>query len=241
MNLLKHWVFVAAVVCVAMVLAARAADEPAKNKPPEGYVALFNGKDLTGWKGLVGNPLTRAKMTPEALAEAQKKSDAEMAKHWRVENGELVNDGGGPFLCTEKQYGDFEMWVDWMIQAGGDSGIYLRGTPQVQIWDPDNPAEKKNGADKGSGGLWNNKKGERFPLVKADRPVGEWNTFHIKMVGEKVWVTLNDKVVVDGVVMENYWDAKQAIFPKEEIELQTHSHPTRFRNVYIRELGEGKS
>ena len=123
----------AAVAVVTLVPAVPAAD----NTPPEGFVALFNGTDLAGWKGLVGNPKTRAEMTPDQLAAAQEKADAEMRAHWNVEDGALVFDGKGKSLCTAKDYGDFELFVDWKILENGDSGIYLRGTPQVQIWDLD--------------------------------------------------------------------------------------------------------
>jgi hypothetical protein len=128
------------------------------------------------------------------------------------------------------------MLVDWKISKDGDSGIYLRGSPQVQIWDPDNPKEEHNGAARGSGSLWNNQKGERFPLVRADKPIGEWNHFRIRMVGDRVSVWLNGKLVTDNVVMENYWDRKQPIYPREQIELQNHNHPLYFRNIFIKEL-----
>jgi hypothetical protein len=206
------------------------------NTPPPGFTAQFNGKDLSNWKGLVGNPLSRAKMTKEQLAEAQAKADESMRAHWKVEDGALVFDGKGQSLCTAKNYGDFEMYVTWKIPKNGDSGIYVRGSPQIQIWDPDNPHEVKNGADKGSGALWNNQKGGNRPLVRADKPIGEWNTFFIRMVGEKLTVYLNDQLVLDNVVMENYWDRKQPIFPSEQIELQNHGGPLWFKNVYIREL-----
>lgn len=82
----------------------------------EGFVSLFNGKDLTGWKGLVQNPIARAKMKPAQLAKEQAKADENMRRDWKVEDGLLVFDGSGyDNLCTEKQYGDFEMYVDWML------------------------------------------------------------------------------------------------------------------------------
>ena len=188
--------------CAFLFLPSTAA-QTADNTPPEGFRALFNGKDLSGWKGLVGNPKTRAAMKPEQLAEAQKKADEDMRAHWKVADGALVFDGKGKSLCTMKDYGDFELYVDWKIEPRGDSGIYLRGTPQVQIWD--NPA--------GSGGLYNNKQNPSKPLKKADRPVGQWNTFYIKMVGQRVTVKLNGELVVDDVVMENYWDREKPICP----------------------------
>ncbi|MFQ5811218.1 MAG: DUF1080 domain-containing protein, partial [Armatimonadota bacterium] len=105
------------------------------NRPPPGYYALFTGRDLRGWKGLVASPPKRAEMTPAELAEAQKKADERMRQHWKVEDGMIVYDGKGNSLCTVRDYRDFEMVVDWKIEAGGDSGIYLRGSPQVGIWD----------------------------------------------------------------------------------------------------------
>ena len=210
------------------------------NVPPSGWVALFNGKDLTGWKGLVLNPRSRPTLTAAEWPERQIRADRRMNKHWHVVDGVLAFDGA-PFnqadnICTVKDYGNFEMLVDWKIEKGGDSGIYLRGSPQVQIWDTEDLSQRKNGNAKGSGGLWNNQKGERFPLVLADNPVGEWNTMHIRMVGDKVTVWLNGKLVTDNVVMENYWDRSKPIYPTGSIELQNHNHPLYFRNIFVKEL-----
>jgi type 1 glutamine amidotransferase len=199
---------------------------------PAGFTALFNGKDLSGWKGLVaadGGPPARAKMSKEELAKAQTAADDEMNAHWSAEDGVLVFDGKGRSLCTARDYRDFEMLVDWKIEAGGDSGIYLRGSPQVQIWDPAKWPE-------GSGGLYNNEKNPKKPLVCADKPIGEWNSFRIKMVGEKVSVWLNDKLVVDNVVLENYWERDKPIYPSGQIELQNHGSKLYFRDIFIREL-----
>ncbi|MCP4455425.1 MAG: DUF1080 domain-containing protein, partial [Planctomycetes bacterium] len=167
-------------------------------------------------------------LSSEALAAAQTKADANMRTHWAVKDGILKFDGGGHSLATIKDYEDFEMWVDWkVLYPRGDSGLYLRGAPQVQIWDP--------GQWKiGSGGLYNNKKNPSKPTSIADNPIGQWNTFYIKMVGERVTVRLNGTLVVDNVILENYWDRKQPIFPSEQIELQCHGNPIDFRNIYIR-------
>jgi hypothetical protein len=70
----------------------------------------------------------------------------------------------------------------------------------------------------------------------ADNPVGQWNTFWIKMVGDKVWVKLNGKLVVDGVILENYWDRSKPIFPTGDIQLQNHGNTLWFKNIYIKEL-----
>lgn len=202
-----------------------------------GFTPLFNGTDLTGWKGLVGNPKTRAAMSPEELTEAQKTADESMRAHWQVEDGALVFDGKGQSLCTDKDYADFEMMVDWKILEGGDSGIYLRGSPQIQIWDTEHVPYFRHGAENGSGALWNNKKNPRFPQVKADRPVGHWNSMLIRMVGEYVTVKLNGHVVTDHVVMENLWEPNRPIYRSGQIELQNHGNQLWFRNLYIREIG----
>src|SRR2546430_9266185 len=212
----------------------------AANGPPPGFVALFNGKDLSGWRG--GDTFDHRKWL--AMPEAERTAtDAEwtvdMRKHWRVENGELVNDGSGRYATTEKDYGDFELLVEYKTVPKADSGIYLRGVPQVQIWDHTNEKEFRNGADKGSGGLWNNSAGApgKDPLVLADRPFGEWNKFRIRMVGARVTVWLNDTLVVDHSNLENYYDRKTPVPAKGPIELQTHGGEIRWRNVFIREIG----
>jgi hypothetical protein len=202
------------------------------NKPPEGFVALFNGKDLSGWKGLVADPKKRAEMSKAELEEAQRRADESMRLHWSVKDGILVFDGKGDNLCTAKDYANFELLVDWKIEKAGDSGIYLRGSPQVQIWDRD--AEPQNAV--GSGGLFNNQKHPSKPTVAADHKVGEWNTFHIKMVGESVTVSLNGQVVVDDVVLENYWERDKPIYETGSIELQNHGNTLYFRNIFVREL-----
>lgn len=199
----------------------------------EEYVALFNGKDLTGWRGLVANPITRAKMNPDTLKAAQIKADKVMQEGWVVKDGLLVFTGHGENLCTQKLYGDFEMLVDWKITKDGDAGIYLRGTPQVQIWDT---SRVDVGAQVGSGGLYNNQKNQSKPLVLADNAIGEWNTFHIIMRGDKVTVYLNGVLVTDHTILENYWDHTLPIFSKEQIELQAHGTYVAYRNIFIREL-----
>lgn len=199
----------------------------------KGFVSMFNGKDLSGWQGLVENPIARAKMKPEELAKKQAEADLKMVENWSVKDGSIVFNGKGANLCSKKMYGDFEMIADWRITKDGDSGIYLRGTPQVQIWDI---ARVDVGAQVGSGGLYNNKKNPANPLVLADNPVGEWNTFRITMVGDKVTVYLNGQLVVNNVTLENFWDRSLPIFPVEAIELQAHGTDLAFRNIYVREM-----
>lgn len=261
------------------LLATATLASAADNTPPEGFTALFNGKDLSGWYGWsTRDPADLWNMTPEERADYKKMSidgglkDAKgndkgdhLNAHWKVENGELVNDGKGLYLTTDKDYGDFELMVDYKMLPLGDSGIYLRGIPQVQIWDFTEEAKFKLGADKGSGGLWNNKNEDgKYPTKLMDKPFGEWNTFHIKMIGERVTVTFNGEVVVKNAVLENFFANKKAgylaygkkddkakdgaaekvpngwfadpIYAKGPIQLQTHGSEIRWKNVYVREI-----
>jgi hypothetical protein len=244
---------VIALLGAVMCGGAWGADRPL-NQAPEGFTNLFAGKDLTGWRGRQRDysPYAEAKLSKDELAAKQTEWNADLAKHWSVDaaKGEIVSDGHGVYLTTDKDYGNFDLWVDWlMVNHNGDSGVYLRGYPQVQVWDPENPQGVKNGAPKGSGALWNNFADNpgKWPLVKADNPVGQWNTFHIKMIGSRVWVWLNDKLTVDGQILDNYFDKTLKdlpaiyehpvpVLPHGPIELQTHGSEIRFRNVYVREI-----
>ncbi len=205
----------------------------ADNTPPKGFTALFNGKDLTGWQGLVQiNQRKKTEAEYKAQVEAATK---EAVKHWTVKDGAIHYDGKNNNLQSAKDYGNFEMYVDWKIEANGDSGIYLRGNPQVQIWD----VKGKNNPKKiGSGGLYNNRKNPSDPLLVADNPIGTWNTFYIKMVGDKVTVKLNGKLVVDNTPLENYWENNRPLPARGPIELQHHGDKLWFKNIYVKELPE---
>jgi len=210
------------------------------NQPPEGFSALFNGKDLTGFYGhATKNPETLWAMAPEALEAHKQKTHEELKAHWKVVEGILVNDGKGLYATTWKDYGDFELLLEYKTVPKADSGIYVRGCPQIQIWDPGDPASIKHGSDKGSGGLWNNSAGSpgKDPSKKMDRPFGEWNQFRVMMIGERISVWLNKENVVDDAIMENYFDRKRPVFPRGPIQLQTHGGEISWRNVFIREIG----
>ena len=208
---------------------------PRNNLAPEGFKLLFDGVNLTDWKGLVESPPKRANLSATELTAAQEKAD-QLARHnWVVSDGAVAYRGTGfDNLCTVKDYGDFELQVDWKIKEGGDSGIYLRGSPQVQIWDP--LSGKANSKHEGSGGLFNNQKNPSGPLKVADYFPGEWNHFDILMIGDKVTVYLNNELVAHNVTMENYWERDKPIYSRGAIELQAHTEPVWFRNIYIREL-----
>jgi hypothetical protein len=208
--------------------------------PDSAFRVLFNGRDLQGWHG-------RAHVDPRSIwaldaagrARAREQSLPDFQKHWRVENGALVNDGEGAYATTDEEFGDVELRLEYRTVAKADSGIYLRGNPQVQIWDTTEAGGKwDRGAQFGSGGLFNNAPGApgRDPLVKADKPFGQWNRLRIIQVGERTWVWLNDERVVDGARMENYWDRALPLWPRGPIQLQTHGGEIRWRNLRVREI-----
>jgi hypothetical protein len=216
--------------------------------PPEGFIALFNGSDLSGWHGMpTFDPRKLAAMSEEDRQKQLDEWNETIPLHWRIEEGVLINDGHGAYLTTDREFGDFEFLVDYKTVPHADSGIYLKSTPQVQIWDPTDERSIRLGADKGSGGLWNNSAGApgRDPLVLADKPFGEWNSFRILQVGARTSVWLNGQLVVDHAIMENYFDKadksltpeqRAPLFPRGSIQLQTHGGEISWRNIFLREI-----
>ena len=172
---------------------------------PEGFTLLIAAHDLTGWQDA-----------------------ATAAEHWTVENGELINDGQGADLVTAKSYRNFELRLEWKIPARGDSGVYLPGGQQVQIW----------AKETGSGGFVFNHKYAVSPSAVADKPLGEWNTFVIRLVDSKVTVTLNGQVVMQDVPVEKGVEPPLLGPVDGPLRLQKSPHNvmTTFRNIFIREL-----
>ncbi len=229
---------------VAVVGCHSFSSSQAQSAPPKGFKALFNNTDLAGWWGATTeNPRKYLALPAD---EFKKKHDAsldDIRQHWSVQGNDLVNDGKGLYLTTDKNYGDFELLLDYKTVPLADSGIYLRGCPQVQIWDSTETEKFKLGADKGSGALWNNSPGApgKDPIVKADKPFGQWNSVRVVMCGTRVWVWLNGKQTVDGAVMENYYDRKLPVPATGPIQLQTHGGEIRWRNLSIREIGSDEA
>jgi outer membrane protein assembly factor BamB len=219
----------------------------AQSKAPAGRVAstdfvpLFNGKDLSGWYGVPHfDPRKLAAMSERDRTAQLAQWRKELLAHWRVENGEIVNDGHGPYLTSEKEFEDFELLLEYKTVPQADSGIYLRWNPQVQIWDWTQGGGKWNrGADKGSGGLFNNapRAPAQEPLVLADKPFGQWNAFRIRQVGARTDVWLNGQLVVDHAVMENFWERSKPHIRRGPFQLQTHGGEIRWRNLLVRPIG----
>ena len=205
--------------------------------PGEGWERLFNGVDLKGWKAEEGHMGHWKAADPYRLTYDGKATAKE------------------PNLWSEKEYKDFEIIADWkfpgkpvkkkwaktlpsgedtdeMIEVddAGDSGIYLRGSSksQVNMWcrppgsgevygyrtDKKMPPEVRAGAT---------------PKEKADKPLGQWNRFHIIMRGDRLTVYLNAKLVIDNAQLPG-------VPEKGPIALQHHGDAVEFGNMYIREL-----
>ncbi len=216
------------VPCLTGVAAAQASDAE--------FSPLFDGKSFAGWHG---RPHIHPADYEKATEEQKAKWAAELKTHWSIEGDELVNDGHGAYMTTDESFGDMELKLKYKTVPLADSGIYLRGTPQVQIWDFTEEAKFKLGANLGSGGLWNNSPGApgKDPLVKADRPFGEWNEMEILQVGARTTVKLNGQLVVDHAIMENYWDRSLPLAVRGPIQLQTHGGEIRWKDIQVRRIG----
>lgn len=225
------------IVCTPLMLQADV-------QPPSGFASLFNGEDLAGWHAANFHQIKKSPVEFRKLPEAEQTEQlrtwwTDAIKHWSVEDGELVNDGHGAYLTTDRDYGDIELLLEYKTVPLADSGIYLRGTPQVQIWDTTEAGGKwDRNADKGSGGLFNNAKDSpgQLPLVHADAPFGQWNRVRILQVGARTSVWLNGQLVVDHAIMENFWDREQPLPARGPIQLQTHGGEIRWRNLFVREI-----
>ena len=219
--------------------------------PPAGFTVLFNGKDLSGWRGRPGgggvfSPYVEAKFTPEERAAKQKEWNADRDLHWRVDTakGEIVSDGKGVHLATEKPYGDFEFRVDWMLtQAGRRLGhLPARLSAGPALGSRRTRASRRTAPTRDRAAS-----GTTTPTTRAGGrssrptiPSASGTRWPIKMVGTRVWVTLNGKPVVVGQVLDNFFDRAQPVLPTGSIELQTHGSEVRFRNIYVREIPEAE-
>ena len=243
-RILKTRTFIILAVITSLFVQGMSADAAELNVPPKGFKALFNGKNLSGWYGWsTKNPEDLWSMSADDQAAYKKKSLEDVNQHWSVQDGILVNDGHGLYLTSEAEFSNFELLIDYKTVPKADSGIYLKAVPQVQIWDFTEEAKFGIGADKGSGGLWNNSKGAKGkdPLVRADKPFGEWNSFRIRQIGSRTWVWMNGKLLVDNAIMENYFDRSRPLFPQGPIQLQTHGGEISWRNVFVREISPNEA
>ncbi len=196
------------------------------NVPPEGFTALFDGKTLTGWKTNEGGKLAA----------------------WSVdkETGVIfVKGGGGGWLMTEKQYGDFELRLEFKVPERGNSGVALhsplKGDPafvgmEIQILDDAGHRDIQKWQHTGS--IY----GVVPPSKLATKPLGEWNKYRITCKGRQVTIVLNGEKIVDANLddyKEKTPDGKPhpgILREKGHVGLQEHGGKVEFRNLFIKEL-----
>jgi hypothetical protein len=210
------------IVCLALLSLPAWLTADDKN-PPEGFMALFNGKDLTGWKVHAG------------------KMDA-----WGVDNGVMyVQGGGGGWLITEKEFGDYEMRLEYKVPVNGNSGVAarapLKGDPayqgmEIQILDDYGPAYTKLNPAQYTGSIY----GVVPPAKRVTKHAGEWNQMTITCKGRKVKVEINGTVVVDAN-LDDYTDKHAKAHPgllrdKGHVGFQSHDGRVEFRNIYLKVL-----
>lgn len=199
---------------------------------PEGYTALMNAKSLHGWQGRFADIESVKKMSADERKNAQAEADKAMKENWMVsEEGTLIFDGRGQGISTIKHYRHFDLMFQWKIKPRGSTGIYLRGYPQVQLWDT-------RMMEVGSGGLFNNKGEGKTPLERADKNTGLWNQARVRMLEDRVWVWMNDKLVVDGARLENFYNREGKIAESGPIEIENDDNTLYFRNMFIREISD---
>ncbi len=240
--------------CAFAALTSLPTGRAADNVAPAGFVALFNGRDLSGWKVPEGD-----------------------GGHWKVLNGVIDYDAGSEArgdknLWTARPYRDFVLEVDWRIKEtpyvnpnvpyilpdgthardihgkeikmalpDSDSGILLRGDPksQANIWCW--PA--------GSGEVYGYRMDRKMPpevraavtpRTQADKPVGEWNHFEITMRGDRLTVVLNGTNVIDNAQLPGVPDegliGLQHHGSKQDGEWTGPPSLVQFKNIFMKEL-----
>ena len=191
-------------------------------EPPKGFTHLFNGKDLTGWHGWDihakgGSPArSRKNVTPRIARRKSPNGPPTRRSTGASRTANSSTTATAPTSPPTRPTATSNCSSTTRPCRTADSGIYLHGTPQVQIWDSRKRPSSSLGADKGSGGLWNNPKA-RPAKTRSCWPTSRsasGTTSASSMVGERVTVWLNDKLVVDHARLENFWDRARLPLPK---------------------------
>ncbi|QDT10127.1 3-keto-disaccharide hydrolase [Planctomycetes bacterium K23_9] len=184
----------------------------------QGFVSLFSGQDLDGWKH---------------------------SGNWRVEDGVITRSGKGDSLVYEaaKVPDDFELRFDWKVGQGSNSGLYYRPTQyEYQILDNGVHRDGKNPRSSAASLYFCMQ-----PSEDATRPVGQWNEGRVVCKGSVIQHWLNGKKVVGFDYNDPKWRFNVEMLKQRggdleargaHIKLQDHGDPVWFRNIRIRELGE---
>ena len=223
-----------AILALVAILGAGASAlaQPAAATSDAGWTTLFDGKSLAGWRAF------KSETPPPG---------------WEVKDGILVHSGKGGDLMTVREFGSFELELDFKIAVGGNSGIMYRvvtdgdapywSGPEYQILDNERHRDAKNGPDRLTGANYD----LIAPSAAASKPAGEWNTAKIVVRGSRVEHWLNGTKVVEyefgspewtRLVSENKFKA-WPIYGKAargHIVLQDHGDVVEFRNIRIKDL-----
>jgi hypothetical protein len=211
-------------VLLALLGAAPAPPSDDQEKA-EGFVPLFNGRDLTGWRCYAGKPGV-----------------------WRAEDGLLVCAGeGGGWLGTERDYSDFVLRLEYRLKPAGNSGVYLRAPEEghisrvgmeIQILDDDHPRYARLDYYQYTGSLYH----VVPPRRRVTKPAGQWNALEVRCEGRHLAVVLNGVKVVDEdldrlrqdreVAREHPGLARTA----GRLGLQNHNERVEFRHLRVKEL-----
>jgi hypothetical protein len=213
------------ILCALLACLPCPAGQVNDREKTEGFVPLFNGKDLRGWKQYGGK-----------------------AGSWAVEDGLLVcRGGGGGWLGTERDHANFELRLEYRLKPGGNSGVYIRAPEEghisrvgmeIQILDDNHPRYAKLDFYQYTGSIYH----VVAPTRRAGKPAGQWNALTIRADGRRVVVVLNGKKVVDADLDRCREDPAVA---KEHpglarttgrIGLQSHTDRVEFRRVRVKEL-----
>ena len=206
-----------ALLMVLVVTATARADDSS------GFVPLFNGKDLTGWE--------------------LKQSKGDIKDSWSVKENILACKAGGGWISTDKQYGNYILRVEWRIQEGGNSGVFLRVPGVVEGKSPSMTGMEVQILDDNSAKYKGKLKpyqfsGSIYTFVPCSKPVfkgvNTWNTFEITCKGDKVTVVYNGEKVAEADMNTSAEFAKRPL--KGYIGLQNHGSAVEFRKVEIKVL-----
>ena len=196
-----------------------------------GWQLLFDGNSLEGWRGY---------------------NSEFMPTGWSVENGLLTRTGPGGDIITEQQFGDFELYLEWLVGPGGNSGVLVRavegqeevyhGAPEMQILDDAGHPDGRSPLTSA---------GSNYGLHGAPRGIvksaGEWNSSRIVVVNNQVEHWLNGDKVVEYELGSADWlrrvaNSKFAQWPaygrasRGHIGIQDHGDRVSFRNLKVREI-----
>lgn len=202
----------------------------------ESWQSLMSHDDsgaLRHWRPAIEAPRL-ARLTPLQIEAERRALMPAMRASWRVTGGSLVHSGDGCDIETCEVYGDYRLELDWRVEPGSETALFLRGTPSLKLWDPRSRFDRDRGL--GSAGLYFNRIFHAAPLVFADNKVGAWNQLQVIHVGDRVTVRLNGSTVVESVPLEPFWKNHAANPLEGPLVLKAHRGVVALKGIRIQQL-----